>query len=229
MASLRDRDATELAFGTKEEDDGSSDPISKDAIEGRDVQTAARDGYVFRAKGNGQMTLLKREKELFLRIRPEFVHSPEMQEIAQIFHLIPGQSSYRIKSELSEEAHRKPNPLGDDTFYLNLRSVLQIMTFLSKGVNVPEDHVLSGIAPTTLGPDGLPFDWTPITAGNFSVRACKHRPRDAEVTVHYRGYWFYIAPNDVNSRAVLAILEILFGLQESDGRPGGPLLTIPLG
>jgi len=103
------------------------------------------------------------------------------------------------------------------------------MTFLSKGVNVPEDHVLSGVAPTTRLPDGRPFDWTPITAGNFSVHAQKHRPKDAEVAVHYRGYWFYIAPDDVNSRAVLAILEILFGLQESDGKSVGPLLTLPLG
>ena len=49
------------------------------------------------------------------------------------------------------------------------------------------------------------------------------------MAVHYRGYWFYIAPNDVNSRAVLAILEILFALQESDGKSVGPLLTLPLG
>jgi hypothetical protein len=50
-----------------------------------------------------------------------------------------------------------------------------------------------------------------------------------EVAVPYRGYWFYIARDDVNSRAVLAILEILFALQESDGKNVGPLLTLPLG
>ena len=37
------------------------------------------------------------------------------------------------------------------------------------------------------------------------------------------------AGHDVNSRAVLAILEILFALQESDGKSVGPLLTLPLG
>src|SRR5512135_1646679 len=44
-----------------------------------------------------------------------------------------------------------------------------------------------------------------------------------------RGNYFYIASDDVNSRAVLAILEILFALQESDSRHVGPLLTLPLG
>ena len=97
-----------------------------------------------------------------------------------------------------------PSPLGSDTIYMNMRSVLQIMTFLSKGVCVPEEHVRTGIAPMTPGPDGRPFDWTRVTAGNFFVNSQKHRPHDAEVAVQYRGYWFYIASNDVNSRAVLA-------------------------
>jgi hypothetical protein len=96
-------------------------------------------------------------------------------------------------------------------------------------VCVPEEHPLAGLAPVTPGQDGQPFDWTRFTAGNFFVGAQKHRPHDAEVAVSHRGYWFHIARNDVDSRAVLAVLEILFGLQESDGRSVGPLLTVPLG
>jgi hypothetical protein len=119
--------------------------------------------------------------------------------------------------------------MGIDTIYINLRSVLQVMTFLSKGVCIPEEHVISGIAPVTLDENGQPYDWTQITAGQFIVHAQKHRPRNTEVAVQYRGYWFYIAANDVNSRAALAILEMVFALQESDGRSVGPLLTIPIG
>jgi hypothetical protein len=230
LASLRARDATELAFGTDEETEGSSDPVPAGSVQGRDLLSAARDGYVYRTRGEGQVTLLKREKGLYLRVRDPYVHSPEMEEVARIFRLIPGLSKYRIKSELTEEANQRlPSPLGNDTIYLNLRSVLQIMTFLSKGVCVPEEHVRSGVAPVTPGPDGQPYDWTQITAGNFVVHAQKHRPRAAEVAVPYRGYWFYIAPDDVNSRAALAILEVVFGLQESDGRNVSPLLTLPLG
>jgi hypothetical protein len=116
-----------------------------------------------------------------------------------------------------------------DTIYLNLRSILQIMTFLSKGVCVPEEHIRNGVAPMTPGPDGSLFDWTRVTAGNFFVAAQKHRPRDAEVAVPYRGYWFYIPHGDVNSRSVLAVLEILLSLQESDERSTGPVLTLPAG
>jgi hypothetical protein len=153
-----------------------------------------------------------------------------MEEVARIFRLAPRLSKYKMKSELSGDADQKlPSALGNDTIYLNMRSVLQIMTFLSKGVCVPEEHECSGIAPVTPGPDGRPFNWTRVTAGHFLVRSQKHRPRGAEVAVQYRGYWFFIPQNDVNSRAILAILETFFALQESDGKNVGPLLTLPLG
>jgi hypothetical protein len=230
LADLRARDATELAFEMNEEKEGVSDAIPTSTVLGRDILNAARDGYVYRTRGADRMTVLKREKQLVLKIRPQYVRSPEMAEVTRIFRLTPGLSEYRIKSELSgEEQPELPKPLGDDIIFMNLRSVLQIMTFLSKGVCVPVEHVVSGVAPSTAGPDGQPFDWTRVTAGNFQVFSQKHKPRGAEVAVPYRGYWFYIATNDTNSRAVLAILEILFALQESDGKSVGPLLTLPLG
>ena len=33
----------------------------------------------------------------------------------------------------------------------------------------------------------------------------------------------------MNSRSVLAVLEILFSLQESDEKAAGPVLTLPVG
>jgi hypothetical protein len=230
LRMLREREGTELAVGEREETEGMSDAIPTSAVQGRDLLAAAQEGYLYKSRPEGGMTLVKKEKELLLRIRPQFVHSPEMREVASIFHLTPGLSEYRIKSELSEASiPRDPKPLGDDTIYLNMRSVLQIMTFLSKGVSPPPEHVVAGIVPMTPGPDGQLYDWTRVTDGNFRVCVQKHRPRDVEVAVHYRGYWFYIPQGDVRSRAFLAILEILFALQESDGKSVAPLLTLPLG
>lgn len=176
-----------------------SEPVPRGSVQGKDLLSAAKDGYVYRAAHGDQVRLVKREKDLTLRIRPQFVNSPEMAEVERIFRLTPGRRSYKIKSELKEEGDQElPHPLGSDTIYMNLRSVLQIMTFLSKGVCVPEEHVFSGVVPTTPGPDGQPYDWTHLTAGNFVVHAQKHRPKGAEVAVPYRGYWFYVAVNDVS-------------------------------
>lgn len=51
LASVRDRDGTELGLGTHEETDGTSDPIPRGAIGGRDLLNASKDGYVYRTSG----------------------------------------------------------------------------------------------------------------------------------------------------------------------------------
>lgn len=231
LAEIDDRGGAEIGFASSEETDNVSDPIPLDQIQGRDLLGAAKDGYVFRARGDGRMTVVKRDKQLTLKIREPFRHSPEMAELADIFRLTPGLARYKIKSELQPGAESSPLaalPTGD-TIYVNLRSVLQIMTFLSKGVCVPEEHAREQLAPMIPGPGGRPFDWTSVTAGHFFVASQKHRPRDAEVAVPYRGYWFFIRRQDVDSRSVLTVLEILLSLQESDEKAAGPVLTLPTG
>jgi hypothetical protein len=231
LGRIDDQGGAEIGFSTDEDPKTASPPIDAGLVRGRDHLEAAKDGYIFRDKGNGRLALYKRDRALTLKIRAPFTHSPEMEELARIFHLTSGLGRFKIESELQPGAESTPLnalPVGD-TIFLNLRSILQIMTFLGKGVCVPEEHILNGVAPTTIGPDGLPFDWTTVTAGNFFIASQKSRPKDAEVAVQYRGYWFYIARDDVNTRSVLAVLEILFSLQESADKAAGPVLTLPAG
>jgi len=227
IATLERRGDVELVVATFDTD--AYDPIPLGQVRGQDALAAVKDGYVFRTTAT-EATLKKREKVVALKVRPRAVRSFEMEELAREFGLTPGLSLYKIKAEQAEEEHPEelPAPLGGDTILLNMRSTYQVMTFLSKGVCVPAQHVAEGIAPTTPGPDGRPFNWTSVTAGQFAVRSQKHKPRDAEVAVNYRGYWFSIDKSDVNSRAMLALLEILFALQESERDQQGPLLTLPI-
>ncbi|WZP00953.1 hypothetical protein EP7_002615 [Isosphaeraceae bacterium EP7] len=231
LEEIDDRGGAEIGFSTSEDDEGASESIAADQVKGADLLAAAKDGYVFRTKGAGRMALYKRDKELTLKIRAPFRDSPEMAEMAEIFHLTPGLARYKIKSELQPNSQSSPPGALDDgsTIFLNLRSMLQIMTFLSKGVCVPEEHAQNGLAPMTPGYDGRPFDWTSVTAGNFFVASQKQRPKDAEVSVFYRGYWFFIPKTDVDSRSILAVLEILFSLQDTGKETGGPVLTLPTG
>jgi hypothetical protein len=234
LTAIDNQGGAEIGFSTTEESRSASDPIPSGQVQGADLLSAAKDGYVYRNKGDGRMTVYKRQKGLVLKIRAPFTQSAEMQEMAQIFDITPGLSRYKVESELQPDAESSPavalpGRVVKDTIYLNLRSILQIMTFMSKGVCVPEEHIATREAPVTLEPDGRPFDWTRITAGNFFVASQKGRPRDAEVAVHYRGYWFFIPKNDVNSRSALAILEILFSLQDTDETNNSPVLTLPAG
>ena len=177
------------------------------------------------------MTLLKREKDLFLKIRPAYVHSPEMEEVARIFHLTPGLSKYRIKSELSEEADREiPEPAGERHDLPEHEVGPPDHDLPLQGCVRPRGaRAVGGRADDARARTGGPSTGRGSPPGTSSSHSRKHRPRDAEVAVQYRGYWFYIDRSDVNSRAILAILEILFALQESDGKTAGPLLTLPLG
>ena len=108
LAEIDDRGGAEIGFSTSEDPDDRLRPDPRRPGAGRDLLGAAKDGYVFRAKGDGRMALYKREKELTLKIRPPFTHSPEMDELAEIFHLTPGLSRYKIKSELQPERREQP-------------------------------------------------------------------------------------------------------------------------
>jgi hypothetical protein len=232
LSELLERGVVELTV-RKIEDSESSDPILREKVGGGDLVSAAKENLVFRTSDDKYMTVHKQEKTLVLRVRSEDVDSPEMEEVAHIFRLTPGRNLYKIKSELSGDHPRRRNQPEEtdlqDTIYVNMRSILQVAIFLSKGVCLPEEHVCNGVAPSTMGPDGQVYDWTQLTNGLFRVCVQKRRPRNTEVAVQYRDYWFYIPANDVNSRAALAILEILFSVQQSDAKTTGPLLSIPLG
>lgn len=110
---------------------------------------------------------------------------------------------------------------------LNVRSGYQIMSFLSKGVDVPRKHLESGVAPSFCGQDGRPFDPRQLTRGLFHVRVQKHRPWHTTLAVHYRGHWFYVAEEDAKSRAVVNMVEMILGLQLQE-KTQGPVLTLPI-
>ncbi|MFO0919510.1 MAG: hypothetical protein U0872_14520 [Planctomycetaceae bacterium] len=234
LATLEQRGAMELTVRKFEEDDVSSDPIPVLRVRGGDLVNAARDNLVFRTSEGDRMTLRKQEKTLVLRIREEDRESPEILEMARIFRLTPGKSIYKIKSELAGDHPKRQAGVSDDddlgdTLFVNMRSMLQMGVFLSKGVCIPPEHVTNGTAPMTYDGAGQLFDWTHVTDGLFRVCCSEKKPKRSEVAVKYRGYWFFIPPEDVHSRAAMAIYEILFTVQESEGKVGGPLLTLPLG
>ncbi|MFM7035418.1 MAG: hypothetical protein ACKOYJ_09620 [Planctomycetia bacterium] len=110
---------------------------------------------------------------------------------------------------------------------MNVRSGYQIMSFLSKGVDVPQKHLDSGVAPSFCGLDGRPYDPRQLTRGFFHVRVQKHRPWNTTLAVHYRGHWFSVAEEDAKSRAVVNLLEMILGLQLQD-KTQGPVLTLPI-
>ncbi len=45
----------------------------------------------------------------------------------------------------------------------------------------------------------------------------------------HRGYWFYIANNDLETKSSFLLLQQLFSLQAGQSEAKGPTLTLPVG
>jgi hypothetical protein len=78
-------------------------------------------------------------------------------------------------------------------------------------------------------PNAAAADWDEVLGGYFTVRQSKQRPEAAAVAVRYRGYWFYIADDDLDSKSTFDLIGHLFALQASAGDGASPLLTLGSG
>ncbi len=113
-----------------------------------------------------------------------------------------------------------------DIVSVNVRSGYQVLAFLSKGVEVPEAHAREGSVILFKGPDGRPFDARRLTQGLFHVCVQKHRPLRSDLAIYYRGYWYYIPDDDVQSRATLSYVKLVLDIRSQAGN--SPVLTLPV-
>ena len=108
---------------------------------------------------------------------------------------------------------------------VSTRSLLEVMFYLSQGVDIPEEHQSNGLVTLTVDHAGCPFDWSEMMHDLFTIHACKKRPDCAAVAVEYRGYWYYIDERDESSLSTFTLLIELFGIEVHAGG-GGFLYTI---
>ena len=112
---------------------------------------------------------------------------------------------------------------------IRCRSLLGILYFLSQAVQLPADHVRAGLGTITQDESGQPFDWSKLMNKVMRIRSQKERPENAYVAVQHRGWWFYIADDDQNSKATFSLLNILFSLQSASEKGEVPPLYATLG
>lgn len=110
--------------------------------------------------------------------------------------------------------------------YIQTRTVLSVFNYLSKGVDVPQKHVISGSAPLVRLSSGQILDWRPATEGMLRVRVSDHKPTGAAVVIRYRKHWFYISDNDVDSKQTLDLLTIITSIYEGSPSSSAPVFTI---
>ena len=115
-----------------------------------------------------------------------------------------------------------------ENIQIEARSLAGILFFLSHGVEVPVDDISNGRVTVTKDEEGNTFDWNQVLNGIFSVHTSKEAPSQATVAVEYRGNWFFIKDNDMQSKYTLMLLNQISALQSGKIEKAGPILTLPV-
>jgi hypothetical protein len=118
---------------------------------------------------------------------------------------------------------------SSDTISIRTRSIMSILFYLSQNVQIPIKDEARGLVTLTQSPGGGTYDWGKTAAGSlFSVLVTDKEPKDAFLSVPYRGHWFYIDDTDLDSKSSFLLLSQLFNLQAGSISRPGPTLTIPV-
>ncbi|HEX4959345.1 MAG TPA: hypothetical protein VF173_00805 [Thermoanaerobaculia bacterium] len=115
---------------------------------------------------------------------------------------------------------------GKDEVAVTGRSLLSVLFYFSQAVEVPAEDEKAGRVTITLKEDGQRFDWLEATGNLMRVRTAAGDPSNAAVKVRYRGAWFYIADDDLNSKTTFNLLTYLFALKAGSHQVREPLLTL---
>jgi hypothetical protein len=109
------------------------------------------------------------------------------------------------------------------------RSVMEVLSYLSHAVKVPQKDIDAGLVAETRDQYGAIFDWTQYLSGEWIAINCSESqecPKDAFVSIFYRKKWFFIADNDLNSKSTFMFLNYLFNLQSGNPMAFVPTLTV---
>jgi len=117
--------------------------------------------------------------------------------------------------------------IKDDEISLQTRSVMAMMEFMARGVEVPPEHLK----------DGWVIDFgLQRSEGEaarklipFRMRSSKNRPENAFAAVRFRDNWYYIDQTDITSKRALGLIIVLFRLQAPTPAGAAPILTLPTG
>lgn len=168
---------------------------------------------------------LNDDKEPNIKFKITPTNRDEMNELANLLliKIEPEQQEVMLRLD-SNFLNIQPNELN-----IRPRSIANIMFYLSQNVEVPQEHIEQGLVTVTKTMQNTVFNWRDTPGGQFfQVKMSDGDPDDAFLKVPYRGYWFYIADNDLNSKSTFLLLNQLFDLQAGQTKYSGPTLTLPV-
>jgi len=111
----------------------------------------------------------------------------------------------------------------EPAIHLQTRSVFDLLNIAAASVEVPEEHVASGLA-RPLPPMGLP-------GRDIHIRRSKRCPDEAVVAFRHHGWCYFIDGTDAKSKRAFRIVESLISVRIADvvdHQKTTPVLTVPV-
>jgi hypothetical protein len=160
----------------------------------------------------------KAERYLFIAEKVPGELSPLLDELKKLIGL-SDRKRFRITDRVTN--------LRDDEISIQTRSVMAMMEFMARGVEVPREHLEQG----RVIDYGLQDGEGEVAEGliPFRMRSSKQRPDNVFAAVRHQGYWYYIDHSDITSKRALSLIIILFRLQAPTPGGAAPILTLPTG
>jgi len=152
-----------------------------------------------------------------------FFHNqgPATQElIAEFKEILNLDTTIDLFRIVNRSTKRQPDEIS-----IQGRSLMSMMTFLAKGVEVPAQDQKSGKVLVL----NEQLQQAITNYGVLRVRSQKEMPKESFVRVKYRNSWFYIADTDITSKRAFTTLQIIFQLQTPSNEASAPLFTLPAG
>lgn len=210
----------ELYFGSVERRDVLSDPIPVPQVSGADLIQAAKEGFRFEHNGSrNAFVLTASRKQLALHVP---LDAGERPRLIELLHLDVNNSPFLMVEPGTPTDY---DTVGTDRITVDTRSVLDAIAYLAGGVDVPASHTAEGWALPEWPVAGAKSKGLP---GFFKVRTSERRP-NSSLAVQHRSQWFYLAEDDLVSRATFLALAELLRLAISPGEGQAPVLTLPVG
>ena len=160
------------------------------------------------------------QSESYLLIAEEVPEDlrPMLGELRQLIGLT-NRNRFRITDRVTN--------LKEDEISIQTRSVMAMMEFVARGVEVPLEHL----------EDGWVVDYGLQNSEGevakelipFRMRSSKKRPDNLFAAVRFQGYWYYIDHADITSKRALSLIIVLFRLQAPTPSGAAPILTLPPG
>ncbi len=163
----------------------------------------------------------KASSDLVLRLKPQQEHTSRITRLQELLGVKFVDNELRLTNDF---LNRPENGLAVRT-----RSMMGILFYLSHNAEVPVLHEKAGLVTRTRSNGSEVFDWNKVTGDLFRVRSSASKPLSSFVAVPYRGNWFYIADNDLESKSTFMLLTQLFNLQAGQIKTVAPALTIGVG